>query len=93
MFLIPDALLADLQTTVSSPPGSLSRSSGYSSTYNGTSTGLAKQNETFDYNVERSVSWDIGQIQFLNSLGMHKNEEKTKSTSIYHKIWLLMYLQ
>lgn len=56
MFLIPDALLADLQTTVSSPPGSLSRSSGYSSTYNGTSTGLAKQNETFDYNVERSVS-------------------------------------
>ncbi|OXA52524.1 transforming growth factor beta-1-induced transcript 1 protein isoform X2 [Folsomia candida] len=50
-----NALLADLQTTVSSPPGSLSRSSGYSSTYNGTSTGLAKQNETFDYNVERSA--------------------------------------
>ncbi|CAG7838054.1 unnamed protein product, partial [Allacma fusca] len=48
-----DALLADLQTTVSSPPTSLNRSSGYGSNVNGSSP-LAKQTETFDYNVEKS---------------------------------------
>ena len=52
---IADALLADLQSSVSSPPpGSLSRSSGYSSQLNGTSP-LTKQSETFDYNVEKTV--------------------------------------
>lgn len=53
-----DALLADLQTTVTSPPGSLSRSSGYSSTLNGTASPshLAKQTEHYDYNVEKTVS-------------------------------------
>ncbi|CAG7838053.1 unnamed protein product, partial [Allacma fusca] len=48
-----NALLADLQTTVSSPPTSLNRSSGYGSNVNGSSP-LAKQTETFDYNVEKS---------------------------------------
>ena len=58
-FSITDALLADLQTTVSSPQQNLSsRSSGYGSNVNGASP-LAKQRETFDYDVERTVSKSV----------------------------------